>query len=58
MLNFLLEQKIGIEAQHEWLSKLMGHKLKIEYKKEKENLVADALLRKRETEEEEVALVA
>lgn len=54
----MLEQKIGIEVQHKWLSKLMEYEFKIEYKKGKENLVANALSRKGEAKAEEVALLA
>ncbi|CAN7067397.1 unnamed protein product [Brassica rapa subsp. trilocularis] len=44
-LKFLIEQKITTPFQHMWLSKLMGYTFEIQYKKGKENVVADALSR-------------
>ncbi|KAI5316983.1 hypothetical protein L3X38_036690 [Prunus dulcis] len=45
-LRHLWEQKITTTAQEKWLVKLMGYDFTIEYKKGKENLVADALSRR------------
>jgi hypothetical protein len=45
-LKFLLEQRAGIILQQRWISKLLGYDFVIEYKKGKENRVADALSRK------------
>lgn len=58
VLKFLLEQRIGIEAQHKWLSKLMGYEFKIGYKKGKENLVENAICRKEKVETECMGLLA
>jgi hypothetical protein len=45
-LKFLLEQKVGTTSQQKWISKLLGYDFVIEYKKGKENRVADALSRR------------
>lgn len=42
-LKYLWSQKISTTAQQKWLYKLMGFYSSIEYKKGKENIVADAL---------------
>jgi hypothetical protein len=42
-LKYLWSQKISTTAQQRWLYKLMGFDFSIEYKKGKENTVADAL---------------
>ncbi|KAF5784342.1 putative nucleotidyltransferase, Ribonuclease H [Helianthus annuus] len=44
-LKHLLTQKITTPLQHSWLSKLMGYKYEIHYKKGIENVTADALSR-------------
>jgi hypothetical protein len=44
-LKFLLEQRVGTIAQQRWISKLLGYDFVIEFKKGKENTVADALSR-------------
>lgn len=48
-LKHLWEQKITTAAQEKWLVKLMGFDFTIEYKKGKDNLVADALSRRHES---------
>ncbi|KAK9984748.1 hypothetical protein SO802_034273 [Lithocarpus litseifolius] len=45
-LKFLLEQRIATPAQQKWLAKLLGYAFVVEYKKDVENKVADALSRK------------
>ena len=44
-LKFLLDHKATLEAQQVWLTKLLGFDYEIEYRKDKDNLVADALSR-------------
>lgn len=44
-LKFLLEQRLSTPAQYRWVTKLMGLSYVIQYKKGKENVVADALSR-------------
>lgn len=45
-LKFLLEQRAETVSQQRWISKLLGYNFVIEYKKGKENRVADALSQK------------
>jgi hypothetical protein len=44
-LKFLLEQQVGTMVQQRWLSKLLGYDFVIEFKKGRDNKVADALSR-------------
>jgi hypothetical protein len=41
----LFEQKVTCPSQHAWLAKLLGFDYEIEFKKGKDNVVVDALLR-------------
>jgi hypothetical protein len=47
-LKYLWSQKISTTMQQRWLYKLMGFDFSVEYKKGKENIVADALSRRDE----------
>ena len=47
-LKHLLEQRISLEEQQKWVTKMLGYDFKIIYKKVKLNVVADALSRKNE----------
>jgi hypothetical protein len=44
-LKYLLDQKIVTPMQHQLLIKLIGYDYEIEYRKWKDNVVADALSR-------------
>ncbi|KAA8549803.1 hypothetical protein F0562_001487 [Nyssa sinensis] len=57
-LQYLWSQRISTEAQQRWLYKLMGFDFIIQYKKGKENVVADALSRRGENDGETGELVA
>ena len=50
-LKNLLKQKIGNPAQQKWITKLLGYAFIVEYKKGKENVVADASSRQVEAGE-------
>ncbi|XP_027093589.2 uncharacterized protein [Coffea arabica] len=50
-LKYLLDQKITTPLQQKWLAKLMGMDYEIQYKRGRENVVADALSRKAEVVE-------
>jgi hypothetical protein len=43
-----LEQRLSLEEQHKWVTKILGYDFEIVYKKGKQNVVLDALSRKDE----------
>uniref|UniRef100_A0A2N9HGB9 RNA-directed DNA polymerase n=1 Tax=Fagus sylvatica TaxID=28930 RepID=A0A2N9HGB9_FAGSY len=49
-LKHLLEQRIGTPMQQKWISKLLGYHFVVEFKRGKENVVADALSRQVDTD--------
>uniref|UniRef100_A0A2N9FND1 Reverse transcriptase/retrotransposon-derived protein RNase H-like domain-containing protein n=1 Tax=Fagus sylvatica TaxID=28930 RepID=A0A2N9FND1_FAGSY len=46
----LLEQRVGTLMQQKWIIKLLGYPFVVEYKKEKENWVVDALSKQADSE--------
>jgi hypothetical protein len=55
-LKFLLEQKIGTPMQQKWITKLLGYDFVVEYKKGRDNSVADALSRRGEDTDQEFTI--
>ena len=49
-LKHLLEQRVGTPMQQRWITKLLSYPFVVEYKKGKENVVADALSRQADSE--------
>jgi hypothetical protein len=49
-LTYFLEQQISSLEQQKWVTKLFGYDYEIVYKKDKENVVVDAVSRKYEDE--------
>jgi hypothetical protein len=47
-LKYFLEQRLSLEEQQKWVTKILGYDIEIVYKKAKKNVVADALSRKDE----------
>eukprot|EP00253_Pinus_taeda_P021202 PITA_21202 len=47
-LKYFLEQRLSSEEQQEWVTNMLSYEFEIIYKKGKQNVVADALLRKDE----------
>lgn len=47
-LKFLLDQRLTTIPQHNWVSKLFGYDLTVEYRPGKQNVAADALSRRDE----------
>ena len=50
-LKYLLDQRVTTTLQQKWLTKLLGLSYEIQYKKGRENVVADALSRRASSEE-------
>jgi hypothetical protein len=48
ILKYFLEQRLSLEEQQKWVTKILGYDIEIIYKKGKQNVVADALSRKDE----------
>lgn len=55
-LKFLIELKVGILMQQNWISKLLGYDIRVEWKKNVDNQMADALLRMDEGTKQELEL--
>ena len=47
-LKYFLEQRLSLEEQQKWVTKMLGYEFEIIYKKGKQNVVVDALSRKDE----------
>jgi len=47
-LKYFLEQRLSLEEQQKWVTKILGYDFEIIYKKGKQNVVANALSRKDE----------
>jgi hypothetical protein len=47
-LKYFLEQRLSLEEQQKWVTKILGYDFEIVYKKGKQNVVVDALSRKDE----------
>jgi hypothetical protein len=47
-LKYFLEQRISLEEQQKWVTKMLGYDFEFIYKQEKKNVVEDALSRKDE----------
>jgi hypothetical protein len=47
-LKYLLEQRLSLEEQQKWVTKILGYDFEIVYKKGKKNVLVDALSRKDE----------
>ena len=47
-LKYFLEQRLSSEEKQKWVTKMLSYDFEIIYKKGKQNVVADALLRKDE----------
>ncbi|MCP6093602.1 Ty3/Gypsy family RNase HI domain-containing protein, partial [Klebsiella pneumoniae] len=47
-LKYFLEQRLSLEEQQKWVTKMLGYDFEIIYKKGKQNVFADELSRKDE----------
>ena len=47
-LKYFLEQRLSLEEQQQWVTKMLGYDFEIIYKKGKKSVVADALPGKNE----------
>ena len=50
--EYFLEQRLSLEEQQKWVTKMLRYDLEIIYKKGKQNMVPDSLSRKYEDAEE------
>ena len=50
-LKYYLEQRLSLEEQQKWVTKMLGYDFEIVYKKEKQNIMANVLSRKDEKDE-------
>jgi hypothetical protein len=47
-IKYFLEQRLSLEEQQKWVTKILGYDFEIAYKKGKQNVVVDELSRKDE----------
>jgi hypothetical protein len=57
-LKYLLDQRLAMIPQHQWVNKLMGFDFSVEYKPNATNTVADALSHREEEEAGELVALA
>jgi hypothetical protein len=57
-LKYLLDQRLTTIPQHQWISKLIGYDFRVQYKSGATNTVADALSRRNEGEEGQLAMLS
>ena len=55
-LKFMLDQRLSTVPQHQWISKLFGFDFSVEYRPGRLNVVADALSRRNQQDQQLLAL--